>query len=542
MAKEHVVLCGGVATDEKRTQTKPLELRLGKEQDRGEIRLDIGAITKKMMANLPHVLHDLLEVATYVYVADQATSRGRTNSFDYGHSWHRIFRFRIPVREQPRWSDPAVKELLEDTLSFASGDTYSFEFVPQESKKYPEYLMYRTESDPNTEYNAVVLFSGGLDSFTGAIDEWLGQGNLPVLVGHVSNPKVASLQDRLRKYMEGLKRPGPSPLHVPIRINKIKELTHDKTQRTRSFLYASLGTIIARMFGLDRVKFYENGIVSCNLPFDGQAPQARLTRSTHPKLLHLLSSFISTLIGPEFHFENPYFGRTKTEVCLRLKELHQETQIQETRSCAQSIFQRPRTHCGTCSQCLDRRFATLASECQDYDPEWTYALNVFTESIDRTPDRAMATGLVGSARRWGGMSRDGFVERFSSEVYEIAKYIGTDNTETGLNALFRLHQSHSKSVMKVMARQIEEQSCALALRKLPPTCLLRMDLTEQDIVARKEAKRPGKEKHGKGKLNPEVKRLLELHPKWNAVRIAEEIRNTTPGAVRKTNAWKQRPK
>jgi len=46
------------------------------------------------------------------------------------------------------------------------------------------------------------------------------------------------------------------------RINKDSELNRNYTQRTRSFLYAT----VARMQGLDLMRFCENGVVTNNLP------------------------------------------------------------------------------------------------------------------------------------------------------------------------------------------------------------------------------------------------------------------------------------
>ena len=543
--KERVIFCGGVDSGKKRPRPEPLRLRLGKEEGKGQIHLEVDAITKKMVAKLPHVLRDLLEVASYVYVADQATTRGGTRGFDYGHKWHRRFRFRIPVREYGIWSDPHIRELLEETLCVASGDTYSFEFVAQEPEKFPEFLGFKTEAEPAyPDYDEVLLFSGGIDSATGAIEEYVKGERLPVFVSHQSNNKHTSLQRALHSYIRSICPDRREPLHVPVKINKDKRLTKDTSQRSRSFLYASLGAIVAHMFGLKGAKFYENGIVSCNLMWDNQTLQARATRSTHSHVLHLLSGLVSSLLDVDFVFENPYFAKTKTEVCLRLKQLHHEACIKSTRSCADSTYQKPRTHCGTCSQCLDRRFATLASECEECDPDGLYKLNIFTDPLVTTHDRTMALGFVGFAQKCSGLDRDGFVQACSSEVHQIAKYLHAENAEVALNSLFLLHRRHSESVMNVMARRIADHSLPLIKATLPDTCLIRMVGAGFHLADRKKIQQPKEKgkKHGKGELNEEVKRLLDLHPDWSGVRIAKEIGNTTPRAVRKTIAWKQRSK
>jgi hypothetical protein len=331
---------------------------------------------------------------------------------------------------------------------------------------------------------------------------------------------------------------------VPVKINKDKRLTRETSQRSRSFLYASLGAVVARMFRLKRARFYENGIVSCNLMWDGQTLQAKATRSTHSHVLHLLSQLTTCLLDEEFVFENPYYAKTKTEVCLHLRELHHEACIRSTRSCAESIYKASKTHCGTCSQCIDRRFATLASKCGMHDPNEHYKLNVFTDDLSTTHDRTMALGFMAFAHKCSRLTRDGFVQACSSEIHQIARHMGAESVEMALNSLFHLHRRHSESVMEVMADQLAEHSLPLVKATLPATCLIRMVGAGAHLGPNKktEQAKDGKKKHGKGNLNAEVKRLLELHPEWNAVKIAKKIEDTTPGAVRKTKAWEERPK
>jgi hypothetical protein len=546
--EKHVILCGGVDLGRKRTPGKPLELRLGKEEGKGQIHLDVNAITEKMVAELPPVLHDLLEVATYVYVADQATSRGGTRSFDYGYDWHRDFVFRIPVRKHEIWSSPEIREVLEETLSIASGDTYSFEFVAQKPELLQEFLTFGTDTEPACRnYDEVVLFSGGIDSATGAIEEVVKNERLPLLVSHQSNNKHISLQRALHDYIRAICPKGPEPLHVPVKINKDKRLTKDTTQRSRSFVYASLGAIVAHMFELKRARFYENGIVSCNLAWDSQTLQARATRSTHPHVLYLLSKLVSSLLEVDFVFENPYFAKTKTEVCQRLRELHHQACMELTRSCADSTYENPHNHCGTCSQCIDRRFAILASECQKHDPDRLYKVNVFADALPTTQDRTMALGFMGFAQKIDGMTRDGFVRACSSEVYQIARNMGVESTEVGLNALYLLHRRHAESALGVMGRQIADHNLPLVRVSLPATCLISMvgqRLHLLDHQRDQTSSHEGK-KHAKGSLNTEVANLLRLHQDWTAKQIADAIceatgQKTSADAVRHTDAWKNR--
>ena len=540
MHKEHLILCGEIKpTAPKNVVVHQLKLST----DGGGISLDVAAITKKMVNDLPNVLHDLLEIASYIYVADQAISRGGLKEFEYAEKWNRLLHFKIPVREYDVWSDPNVREILEEALSFASGDTYIFEFVKQRADKMSSFLNLGATTEPSADYNDVILFSGGLDSFTGAVDAILGQNKHAVLVSHQSHGKMTSLQQKLHEYIVSLCGSGRKPLHIPVTINKDKRLTRETSQRTRSFLYASLGTIVANMFKLNSVKFYENGIVSCNLSFDGQTPQARATRSTHPKFLNLLSKLMSELLNTNFVFENPYFSKTKTEVCLRLKELQHAPYILETRSCASSIYQRPQTHCGTCSQCIDRRFANLASDCGKHDPDWLYALNIFTDSLDTVGDRAMAAGFVGFAAHLAGMTADGFVAKYPSESLEIARQIPSIPCEQAMRAVFDLHRRHAEKVNFVMETAIAENKGSIVKGTLPNTCLISMVASKAhlDIAKLLKKKTATKKKHAKGELETQVDNLLKADPNMSAPKIAEKL-DTSASAVRQTSAWKNRPK
>jgi len=41
----------------------------------------------------------------------------------------------------------------------------------------------------------------------------------------------------------------------------------------------------------------------------------------------------------------------------------------------------PQTHCGVCSQCVDRRFAVLAARLEAHDPETLYKLDLLLVAL-----------------------------------------------------------------------------------------------------------------------------------------------------------------
>ena len=135
------------------------------------------------------------------------------------------------------------------------------------------------------------------------------------------------------------------------------------SQRTRSFLFACLGLVIARMSGKDRFSFYENGIVSINPPMAGDVIGGRQRAPPIPRccaiedvVLHAARPFNLDPV-PLFKW------LTKKEVTLKIHEAALADLLAMTNSCTRPLMSDKKTkHCGVCSQCIDRRFAILAAE------------------------------------------------------------------------------------------------------------------------------------------------------------------------------------
>jgi hypothetical protein len=279
VSERRIVRCGGISAGVAPSPKEALELAL--HGPRANVSLKISDVSEAMAASVPDILVDLLEIASYVYAADQATSRGEAT--DAGGHWRRHFRFYIPVRQPEVWSQDVVSVALADTLSFLSDDDYEFCFSRIE--KLPPVQLYLDNMVPGFQVDDVMLFSGGLDSLSGAIHETIGEGRRVALVSHASakkrRPQVRQLVQEIEK-----RAPAGSIRHVPVWATKDQTLGRDHTQRSRSFLYASLAASVAVMLGRDRFRFYENGVTSMNLPPVPQVVGGRATRTTHPTTLH----------------------------------------------------------------------------------------------------------------------------------------------------------------------------------------------------------------------------------------------------------------
>ncbi len=288
---------------------------IGKDPD---VHIRFENVAKVLQRQLSPRLKDLLEIASYVYAADCATRRGTQWTDEKStEAWGRDFTFVIAVREPDFWRTAAISSLLTEVLGFLSNDLYSFTFVPlKQDRKEQQYLELGTQKDwPFHGPERVVMFSGGLDSLAGAVETARGGGNL-VLVSH---RPVSTLSSRQKKIFSELQREFPDQLiHVPVWINKDVGLGREPTQRTRSFLYAALGTVVAESVQAGGVRFFENGIVSLNLPVADEVIRARASRTTHPVALHLLKSLCSAVTERDFAVDNPYLFKTKADVVTSL--------------------------------------------------------------------------------------------------------------------------------------------------------------------------------------------------------------------------------
>jgi 7-cyano-7-deazaguanine synthase in queuosine biosynthesis len=318
------------------------------------VNLEITDISKRLVANIPDALADLLEVASYVYVADSAISRGGNTDSRMGARWRRKFRFDIPVRLPSLWSSHPVQSALVETLGFLSDDDYQFRFRPLANPSAAtDYFAFPNSGTVRFTPKEVILFSGGLDSFSGAVEELAVRHSRVALVSHRSSPKIFEAQKYL---VEQLRRRFGSDriLHVPIRATLTGRMGTEGTHRTRSFLFAALGTVVARLFDRNRISFFENGMMSLNLPPVAQVVGSRATRSTHPQAIAGFRRVLSAILAQSFDVDNPFGWMTKTEVVERITANRCDDLVRHTRSCTRvrdMTILHP--HCGQCSQCID---------------------------------------------------------------------------------------------------------------------------------------------------------------------------------------------
>jgi len=462
---EFHIHCGPPTQRRVKTSTEErLDLRIG-----NNVRLKVEQVSKRLATRAPDRIIDLLEIATYVYAADQSVSRGSDRDIDFGKRWHRSIRMDVPVRDRSFWTKRNTLQQLQHVLSDLSDDKWRFEF--REYRNPPpvqEHFVFGDEWPPNVD--SVLLFSGGLDSLGGAIEEIQDGKRQIALVSHRSNPKTdaqfTGLFDELRK-----KAPGVRLTHVPVWASKARDLTKETTQRTRSFLYASLGMAVATMLRAKELKVYENGIISLNLPISDQLLGARATRSTHPCVMNGFEKLFGLLVGKSASVHNPFLWKTKTDIVRAIHDAGYGSLIRYTQSCGNTRGRtKMNTHCGECSQCIDRRFAILAAGVDEEDPNEMYGVDLLVGEREEGTKRTMMESYIRMAQRCAESEATPFFESFPAAATVVGCLEGSANDAA--DSIFNLYQKHAGFILTVLKDGLKSHADLLVRRKLPDSCAL----------------------------------------------------------------------
>jgi 7-cyano-7-deazaguanine synthase in queuosine biosynthesis len=435
------------------------------------LRLRIDNITHRILTTLAPQAQDLVEIASYVYYADCSVSRG-TEADVYGDAWRRTFHFVIPVSDPNRWNDPALRDPLTEMLEFVSGDHFSFTFVPPNPKAEQLHFWSPKASPPFPGSDSICLFSGGLDSLIGSLLLLKEEGVRPLLVSHRSMSKIDSQQKRLAEMMR-VRNPEWQFPHLSIWINRMGNQAQEVTQRTRSFLFLSLAAATAFQLGIQKISICENGVVSLNIPISGQTVGTLLTRSTHPTFLKQFQDFMRQIVEAEISVTNPFLFKTKTEMIKMLRTWSQADLMGGTISCSYTQGKtRLQPQCGTCFQCVNRRFSVIAAGEEAHDPVEYYEKDLFTHPLEEGRETAYAEGYVRTAYEIAQLNdRQLFAKYPELQDVEPPEDLSADQCGEELYDLF---QRHAEEVIGVAEAKLTQHRRDLLAGKLPGNCLVSM--------------------------------------------------------------------
>ncbi|MFH1648441.1 MAG: 7-cyano-7-deazaguanine synthase [Patescibacteria group bacterium] len=314
---------------------------------------------------------DMLNLAAGIYGADLAIKRKEREQFIRTIDFNvEIVNFHALER---------VKDKLKYALQILSKDNWRINFIPKKGNATSSLIW-------GEKKGVAVLFSGGLDSMC-AVSELIRKKNEIVLVSHVThgNREVDDSQKKVHRLIETHYRTKIE--HIQVKVygrNKGDYSFPDEreiTQRTRSFLYLTLGALVARRCGFNKVLFMaENGQFAIHLPLNHARVGPFSTHTADPEFLEIAEEIFRTVLGnSSFEIVNPFLYKTKAEVVSLLPSTLRK-------KCDASItcwmFSRKKRHCGECIPCISRRIALEYNGIKFNE----YYTDLFSTDIDALSD------------------------------------------------------------------------------------------------------------------------------------------------------------
>jgi 7-cyano-7-deazaguanine synthase in queuosine biosynthesis len=345
--------------------------------------LDDEMIGYPFCQNLDPLLADWVDVALFAYVADRLSPRRDPKNPQRMFQWARRMNLKVPVRRLDEWQQPGIAAAVCDLLRHFTDDEWHIEFVARRGRGRSAVHQGYLFSAPQSQPARVALYSGGLDSFAGAAQQCAELSDHSfVLVSGATNSRQRSAQrEQIRALIRQYKR-EVCQVTVPFGINwrgKSHRGVEDVSQRTRGFLFATLGAVTAITAGSSDLYIYENGIGAINLPYDATQLGTSNSRAVHPLSLQRMSRFVELLTGSPFAFQNPYLFQTKGEMCRHPAVRGLANYVPLTFSCDGFPVQaKGKPQCGSCTSCLLRRLSLEAAKLSAFDRADDYICDLLT--------------------------------------------------------------------------------------------------------------------------------------------------------------------
>ena len=316
---------------------------------------------------------DFLVLSVIVYNVDRLLNRGLHSN----DGWRRDITLEgVPSRNAQRMNKAA--SLFEKAICFLTGDKWTIHFLQHASWSYNP----RVDNVYNrVNYSKVALFSGGLDSLIGFVDEayTLSEGKKILLISHVEQGKEGADQRGIIDYcgdhqiFDGKYSRIKSSVSLD-RYTAVNKEPSESTFRSRSLLFFAMGIYCA--FNINNTMpliVPENGTISINIPLNPSRRSSCSTRTTHPVFMKRLEEALHT-IGVRNTLYNPYRLKSKADMMVECCRNENKNNIMRqlyrlSCSCAkrshnfywdkssEEIERNHINHCGMCLPCIYRRVA-----------------------------------------------------------------------------------------------------------------------------------------------------------------------------------------
>ncbi|WP_252249475.1 Qat anti-phage system QueC-like protein QatC [Clostridium sp. VAP23] len=337
------------------------------------------------VATITDINEDLLIIALSVFGIDKRIPR---NMFKDG--WTRRFEVEIPVIEIEKWN--LVRQELENALGFLSGDVWRLHFRKTD-KKFRGNKVSKYNIIKRRDFDCVSLFSGGLDSYSGAI-KLLENKQKICFVGFKEYGLLEKRQRKIFDILNSIYKDiekeiilfNGTPYSPVNNMNQKINYGIESTSRSRSFLFLAGALAVASLLdNIVPVYIPENGFIGLNVNLTMSRKGTCSTRTTHVYFINELNNILKK-IGIKNRVENFYAYKSKGEIVNEIKEtVAFKIGAKETISCSHPCLARydkktPPMNCGYCYPCLIRRASM--NKINYYDEAYNDKYTVSKKFID----------------------------------------------------------------------------------------------------------------------------------------------------------------
>ncbi|WP_107943253.1 hypothetical protein [Metasolibacillus fluoroglycofenilyticus] len=289
---------------------------------------------------------DLITVMGAIYCADVSVTARKTKLV-----------IEIPVFQVEVWRD--LTDKIKHLLKWVSDEDYqiSFRLFNEDLMEKKETQLKLSLDSPNKRI--VSLFSGGLDSLTGAYYNFKNEISSDY-IGFLNKREEATKQRLLANFYKEKLNPTPDIILIEKPVDKKQHYT----QATRSLLYFSLAVAKAYYNQSDQVNLYENGVLTLNPNLYGRFT----TKTTHPKTIFEYNNLLSEL-NINIQVNHPFIYKTKGE-SINEMDLEFKNVIQDSFTCGAGRSDVLKVHegqCGVCIPCILRKISMAAYDNEQFD-------------------------------------------------------------------------------------------------------------------------------------------------------------------------------
>lgn len=391
--------------------------------------------------SIESIYEDLFIIALSIFAIDKRISRSK-----FKDCWTRELKVSIPVIEFDKWTSIAKK--WNELLCFLTGDIWELSFRKTNNIYSLRTKHSRIKLDING-CNSVCLFSGGLDSFCGAI-KLLEQGDSPCLFGHNEYPKLRKKQNDLAAMFREEYKEQTANSRAP--ENSQGKLTgSENTSRGRSLLFLCAALTIANIIGNDiPVYIPENGFIGLNIPLTDSRKGSCSTRTTHPYFLKCFKLILEN-VGIKNPILNPFAFFTKREIVDSVKNtIAFKRGFADTISCSHpcnrglnkyGVREYP-LNCGYCYPCLIRKSSLLDVDTSS-ERYWMKDISLkFFNDFSNSDIINDSIAVINSVYRYRHITDD--------EIRRLIRCTGNLSTEE-INEFLRVYKKTMEDLVELFA-------------------------------------------------------------------------------------------